>query len=209
MSADNDTHFGFQQVAEGEKSARVREVFKSVAPSYDVMNDLMSGGLHRLWKRFTVALANVKAGRRKVTAPVYSHFSYDILPGEEIVVDQPDILIVEGLNVLQPARPPKDGEAIPFVSDFFDFSIYIDAPSEIIEQWYLERFLRLRETAFRDPAAYFHRYASLNDQQARDRGERHQQRRGVELDEAVGLGEDHDADRGDHGRERGGLDARP
>ena len=114
-------------------------------------------------------LANVKAGRRKVTAPVYSHFSYDILPGEEIVVDQPDILIVEGLNVLQPARPPKDGEAIPFVSDFFDFSIYIDAPAGIIEQWYLERFLRLRETAFRDPAAYFHRYASLDDQQARDR----------------------------------------
>jgi type I pantothenate kinase len=114
-------------------------------------------------------LANVKAGRPKVTAPVYSHFSYDIVPGEEIVVDQPDILIVEGLNVLQPARLPRHGEAIPFVSDFFDFSIYIDAPAPIIETWYVERFLRLRETAFRDPAAYFHRYAKLDDQQARDR----------------------------------------
>jgi type I pantothenate kinase len=114
-------------------------------------------------------LANVKAGRPNVTAPVYSHFSYDILPGEVIIVDQPDILIVEGLNVLQPSRLSKDGEAIPFVSDFFDFSIYIDAPARIIEDWYVERFLRLRETAFRDPAAYFHRYASLDDQQARAR----------------------------------------
>ena len=114
-------------------------------------------------------LANVKAGRRNVTAPVYSHFSYDIVPGEEITVDQPDILIVEGLNVLQPARLPKDGEGIPFVSDFFDFSIYIDAPLLVIETWYVERFLRLRETGFRDPAAYFHRYASLDDTQARAR----------------------------------------
>jgi type I pantothenate kinase len=114
-------------------------------------------------------LGNVKAGRGRVTAPVYSHFSYDIVEGETIVVDQPDILIVEGLNVLQPARLPKDGEAIPFVSDFFDFSIYIDAPAHIIEAWYVERFLRLRETAFRDPAAYFHRYASLGDDEARAR----------------------------------------
>jgi type I pantothenate kinase len=114
-------------------------------------------------------LANVKAGRPKVTAPVYSHFSYDIIPNEEIVVDQPDILIVEGLNVLQPARLPRNGEAIPFVSDFFDFSIYIDAPAPVIETWYIERFLRLRETAFRDPAAYFHRYASLDDEAARAR----------------------------------------
>ena len=114
-------------------------------------------------------LASVKAGQRNVTAPVYSHFSYDIIEGEGIVVDQPDILIVEGLNVLQPARLPKDGEAIPFVSDFFDFSIYIDAPAKVIEAWYVERFLRLRETAFRDPAAYFHRYASLDDTAARER----------------------------------------
>jgi type I pantothenate kinase len=111
----------------------------------------------------------VKSGRGTVAAPVYSHFHYDVVVGQEIVVDRPDILIVEGLNVLQPARLPKGGEAIPFVSDFFDFSIYIDADVPVIEQWYLERFMRLRATAFRDPAAYFHRYASLTDSEARER----------------------------------------
>jgi type I pantothenate kinase len=109
----------------------------------------------------------VKAGRPNVEAPVYSHFIYDILPNQTITVDRPDILIVEGLNVLQPARLPKDGSAIPFVSDFFDFSIYIDAEPTVIETWFVERFLRLRTTAFRDPGAYFHRYAQLNDEQAR------------------------------------------
>jgi type I pantothenate kinase len=112
-------------------------------------------------------LADVKAGRRRVEAPVYSHVAYDILADQRIVVDQPDILIVEGLNVLQPARLPKEGEAIPFVSDFFDLSIYIDAEPEVIEAWYVKRFLMLRETAFRDPNAYFHRYARLNDEEAR------------------------------------------
>jgi type I pantothenate kinase len=111
----------------------------------------------------------VKSGRASVSAPVYSHFHYDVVAGQEIVVDRPDILIVEGLNVLQPARLPKGGEAIPFVSDFFDFSIYIDADVPVIEQWYLARFMRLRATAFRDPAAFFHRYASLTDQEARER----------------------------------------
>ena len=114
-------------------------------------------------------LGDVKSGRPKVEAPVYSHAFYDVTPGERIVVDRPDILIVEGLNVLQPARLPRNGEAIPFVSDFFDFSIYIDADAGVIERWYVERFLRLRETAFRDPVAYFHRYASLDDDAARDR----------------------------------------
>jgi type I pantothenate kinase len=113
-------------------------------------------------------LADVKSGRRNVTAPVYSHASYDIVPGGGIVIDRPDILVVEGLNVLQPAKLPKDGEAIPFVSDFFDFSIYIDADPVVIENWYLTRFMRLRETAFRDPRAYFHRYASLSDEKARE-----------------------------------------
>lgn len=112
-------------------------------------------------------LADVKAGRPNVDAPVYSHFFYDILPNQTIQVDRPDILIVEGLNVLQPARLPKDGKAIPFVSDFFDFSIYIDAEPSVIQTWYVERFMRLRATAFRDPGAYFHRYAQLNDEQAR------------------------------------------
>jgi type I pantothenate kinase len=111
-------------------------------------------------------LADVKAGRSNVEAPVYSHNSYDILPGESIVVDRPDILIVEGLNVLQPAKLPKDGEAIPFVSDFFDFSIYIDADPAIIEEWYVTRFLQLCRTAFRDPEAYFYRYSKLDHEQA-------------------------------------------
>jgi type I pantothenate kinase len=112
-------------------------------------------------------LHQVKSGRENVEAPVYSHFHYDIVPGQSVVVDRPDILIVEGLNVLQPARLPKDGEAIPFVSDFFNFSIYLDADPQVIEAWYITRFMRLRQTAFRDPAAYFHRYANLTPDAAR------------------------------------------
>ena len=111
-------------------------------------------------------LGDVKSGMSNVAAPVYSHFHYDIIPGQQTVVDRPDILIVEGLNVLQPARLPRDGEAIPFVSDFFDFSIYIDADPDLIRTWYVSRFMRLRQTAFRDPAAYFHRYASLTNEEA-------------------------------------------
>jgi type I pantothenate kinase len=112
-------------------------------------------------------LADVKAGLPNVKAPIYSHFDYDIKPDAHITVDRPDILIVEGLNVLQPATLPRDGEAIPFVSDFFDFSIYIHADAKITEDWYVNRFLTLRQTAFKDPAAYFHRYASLSDDEAR------------------------------------------
>lgn len=111
-------------------------------------------------------LTDVKAGRRPVRAPVYSHFNYDVLPNETVEVDQPDILIVEGLNVLQTSRPPRDGKGIPFVSDFFDLKIYIDADEEILGRWYVERFMRLRETAFRDPKAYFHRYSGLSDEEA-------------------------------------------
>jgi type I pantothenate kinase len=111
-------------------------------------------------------LGDVKSGKAHVSAPVYSHFHYDIIPGQETVVDRPDILIVEGLNVLQPARMPRDGLAIPFVSDFFDFSIYLDADPAIIEEWYVKRFMRLRQTAFRDPAAFFHRYAMLSTEEA-------------------------------------------
>lgn len=106
-------------------------------------------------------LADVKSGKATVAAPVYSHFHYDILPGQLHIIERPDILIVEGLNVLQPAGLPPDGAGIPFVSDFFDFSIYIDADPEVIQEWYLERFMRLRSTAFRDPGAYFHKYADL------------------------------------------------
>ncbi|MGH6736482.1 MAG: type I pantothenate kinase [Methyloceanibacter sp.] len=112
----------------------------------------------------------VKSGKAGVEAPVYSHLIYDVLPDQMLTVDQPDIVIVEGLNVLQPAKLPKDGEAIPFVSDFFDFSIYIDAAEALVERWYVERFLRLRQTAFRDPASYFHRYATLSEEEARATG---------------------------------------
>ena len=114
-------------------------------------------------------LGEVKSGREAVEAPVYSHFHYDVLPGQKIVIERPDILIVEGLNVLQPARLPRGGEGIPFVSDFFDFSIYIDAEAKVIEEWYVARFLKLRGTAFRDPGAYFHRYASLTPDEAVER----------------------------------------
>lgn len=113
-------------------------------------------------------LADVKAGVGNVIAPVYSHFHYDVIPGETNIIDRPDILIVDGLNVLQPARLPRDGEAIPFVSDYFDFSIYIDADAELAGHWYVDRFMRLRQTAFRDPAAYFHRYSKFTDEQARE-----------------------------------------
>jgi type I pantothenate kinase len=115
-------------------------------------------------------LAEVKSGKDRVEAPVYSHLVYDVLPDQKLVIEQPDIVIVEGLNVLQPAKLPKDGEAIPYVSDFFDFSIYIDAAEELVESWYVERFLRLRQTAFRDPASYFHRYATLSEEEARATG---------------------------------------
>ncbi|HRY07077.1 MAG TPA: type I pantothenate kinase [Hyphomicrobiaceae bacterium] len=114
-------------------------------------------------------LADVKSGITGAEAPVYSHFHYDIIPGQKIRIECPDILIVEGLNVLQPGRLPVNGEVIPFVSDFFDFSIYIDADPELIERWYVARFMRLRTTAFRDPAAYFHRYSKLTNQEAEER----------------------------------------
>jgi type I pantothenate kinase len=115
-------------------------------------------------------LADVKSGVARVEAPVYSHFHYDILPDQKTVIESPDILIVEGLNVLQPARMPRGGEAIPFVSDFFDFSIYLDADPEIIQDWYVARFMRLRNTAFRDPGAYFHQFALLAADEAQARG---------------------------------------
>ncbi len=108
-------------------------------------------------------LSDVKAGTRNVAAPVYSHLTYDVIPGEFAKVDRPDILIVEGLNVLLPGRAPKDGRATPFVSDFFDFSIYLDATVEDLEHWYVARFMRLRQTAFRDPRSYFRKYADLDD----------------------------------------------
>ncbi len=111
-------------------------------------------------------LTDVKAGRRPARAPVYSHLIYDVTPNQWVEIDRPDILIVEGLNVLQTGRLPRDGKAIPFVSDFFDFSVYIDADDEVLKHWYVDRFLTLRETAFRDPKSYFHRYSNLSDDEA-------------------------------------------
>ena len=113
-------------------------------------------------------LHDIKAGKASVKAPVYSHFHYDVQPSTFIEVNRPDILIVEGLNVLQTSRPPKDTKAIPFVSDFFDFSIYVDAEEAHVEQWYLDRFMSLRETAFKDPRSYFHRYSQITDDEAKD-----------------------------------------
>jgi type I pantothenate kinase len=111
-------------------------------------------------------LSDIKAGRRSVRAPIYSHHTYDIIPNRTLEIDQPDILIVEGVNVLQTGRLPRDGKAIPFVSDFFDFSVYIDAEEPVLRKWYVERFLALRDTAFLDPKSYFHRYALLSDDEA-------------------------------------------
>ncbi|WP_026782382.1 type I pantothenate kinase [Pleomorphomonas koreensis] len=111
-------------------------------------------------------LTDIKAGKPNVWAPVYSHLVYDIVPDERTVVDQPDILILEGLNVLQTGKLPRDGRAIPFVSDFFDFSIFIDADEADLQRWYVERFMRLRQTAFRDPQSYFRRYAEISEAEA-------------------------------------------
>ena len=111
-------------------------------------------------------LSDIKAGRRPARAPVYSHLVYDVVPNQWVEIANPDILIVEGLNVLQTGRPPKDGKDIPFVSDFFDFSVYLDADEKVLRTWYVDRFLTLRETAFRNPKSYFHRYAQLSDDEA-------------------------------------------
>jgi type I pantothenate kinase len=111
-------------------------------------------------------MADVKSGRSPVAAPVYSHFAYDIVPGEMQVVDAPDILILEGLNVLQ------SGKGHPaFVSDFFDFSIYVDANEDDLLEWFIERFAKLRRTAFKDPRAYFHRFAGMPERDALDLAE--------------------------------------
>ncbi len=116
-------------------------------------------------------VSKVKAGRAEVRAPVYSHLTYDIVPGAEVVVRRPDVLIVEGLNVLQPARPATEGTSSLAVSDFFDFSIYVDARTTDVRQWYVDRFLSLRRTAFTQPESYFRRYASLTDGQSIDKAE--------------------------------------
>jgi len=115
-------------------------------------------------RRLMAFLSEVKAGEPDVTAPVYSHLVYDIVPGEAQAVGEPDIVIVEGLNVLQAGVARVERPV--FVSDFFDFSIYVDAAETDIEQWYVERFLALRDTVFQDPSSHFHRYAGLSRDEA-------------------------------------------
>lgn len=110
-------------------------------------------------------VSQVKSGAREVRAPFYSHLAYDIVPQAEIVVNSPDVLIVEGLNVLQ---PPAQGRTLA-VSDLFDFSVYVDARTSDIARWYEERFLRLQRGAFSNPQSYFHRFASLTEDEARAR----------------------------------------
>jgi type I pantothenate kinase len=114
-------------------------------------------------RRMVRFLADIKAGRNKVAAPVYSHHTYDIVPDEFQIVRQPDVLIFEGLNVLQA------GHAAPvMISDFFDFSVYLDAEEVDIEAWFIERFLILQRTAFQQPTSYFHHYSGLPASEARD-----------------------------------------
>jgi type I pantothenate kinase len=114
---------------------------------------------------------DIKSGKDEVEAPVYSHLTYDVTD-EKVTIKGPDIVIVEGLNVLQPPRTSPDGRTGLAVSDFFDFTIYVDAATVDIRQWYTERFLRLRETAFRDPASYFAKYAGLSHDDAVDEANR-------------------------------------
>ena len=111
-------------------------------------------------------LTDIKAGQAHVKAPCYSHLTYDVIPDKFVEIDRPDILIFEGINVLQVRDLPEDGKIIPFVSDFFDFSIYIDAPENLIHQWYVSRFMRLRETAFKNPDSFFHRYSTISQEAA-------------------------------------------
>lgn len=117
-------------------------------------------------RRLLQFVTDLKAGVPEVRAPVYSHLTYDIIPDKERIVRQPQIVILEGLNVLQ------GGGTGTYVSDYFDFSIFVDAEAEHIGEWYLDRFLTLRDTAFRDEKSYFHRYASLTDDEALEEGRR-------------------------------------
>lgn len=120
--------------------------------------------------RFIKFLSDIKSGRPNVGVPVYSHLVYDLVPGEEVIVDRPDILIVEGLNILQPGELPKSGKPIVFASDFIDFSIYLDADEDDLRDWFMERFVQLRETAFADPRSFFHRFSQMSLKEATDFG---------------------------------------
>ncbi|HTH27563.1 MAG TPA: type I pantothenate kinase [Sphingobium sp.] len=120
--------------------------------------------------RFVQFLADIKSGKANVKAPVYSHLVYDVVDGSEVTIDRPHILVVEGLNILQPGELPKDGKPILFASDFIDFSVYIDADTDDLEDWFMERFFRLRETAFKDPTSFFRRFAEMSEAEAGEFG---------------------------------------
>ena len=111
-------------------------------------------------------VSDIKAGKATVTAPVYSHLVYDVVPNERETFERPDIVILEGLNVLQVGDKPKNGRVAPHVSDFVDFGIYLDADEPLVHRWYVERFMRLRETAFRNPQSYFRKYAEVSTEEA-------------------------------------------
>ena len=119
-------------------------------------------------RRMIEFLADIKAGRPEVEAPVYSHQAYDIVPGEREVVSRPDILIFEGLNVLQTGTVEGGRSPSIIVSDFFDFSLYLDAEESVIQEWYVDRFQRLQRTVFQNPSSYFHHYKDLDAAQARE-----------------------------------------
>jgi len=116
--------------------------------------------------RFVAFLADIKSGKADVAVPVYSHLFYDVVPGEQVIIDRPDVLIVEGLNILQPGELPKNGRPILFASDFLDFSIYIDAAEADLRDWFMARFRALRETAFTDEKSFFHRFAQMSQEEA-------------------------------------------
>lgn len=139
--------------AELEKRQKMRR--KGFPDSYDVVSLL----------RF---LSDVKSGKDNIESPVYSHFVYDVLKDQKAIIDCPDILIVEGINVLQVYDLKQDNQSMPFVSDFFDFSIYIEADPKNIEQWYINRFMKLRESSFTQPGSYFHKYATISDDEAQE-----------------------------------------
>ena len=125
---------------------------KGFPQSYDIMNLLK-------------LVSDIKSGHPHVTAPVYSHLIYDIVPNEKQVIEQPDVLILEGLNVLQSGMNYPQPHRV-FVSDFVDFSIYVDADETLLHGWYIERFLKFRQGAFSDPDSYFHNYAKLSEEEA-------------------------------------------
>ncbi|MCT8525503.1 type I pantothenate kinase [Glaesserella parasuis] len=111
-------------------------------------------------------VSDIKSGKRNVKAPVYSHLTYDIIPDQFNEVDQPDIVILEGLNMLQSGMNYPHSPHSVFVSDFVDFSIYVDADETLLKDWYIHRFLKFRRSAFSDPHSYFHHYSKLSEQEA-------------------------------------------